>query len=220
MTKSMQVLKHFVTTGWPNQRKDRPTIIRDHWNHRDELAYSNGLIFKGDHIVISPALREDMLNQIRKRHFGIEKHRSRARQALFWPGMNADIQHVVTNCNTCMSFQNANAKEPLINYEIPTLPWQIIGTDLFSLCGRDYIGVVDYYNRYFEVERLYDTRSSAVIKKIKSILACHGKCQKMISDNGPYKFVSSMCYTSDWVRVYSSSCIIIIILHYYITSFF
>ena len=95
------------------------------------------------------------------------------------------IQHVVTNCNTCMSFQNANAKEPLINYEIPALPWQIVGTDLFSLYGRDYIVVADYYSRYPEVERLYDTRSSAVIKKIKSILPRHGKCQKMISDNGP-----------------------------------
>ena len=92
---SMQVLKHFVTTGWPNQRKDCPTIIPNHWNQRDELAYSNGLIFKGDRIVIPPALREDMLNQIHKGHFGIEKCRSRARQALFWPGMNADIQHVV-----------------------------------------------------------------------------------------------------------------------------
>ena len=79
-----------------------------------------------------------MLNQIDRGHFGIEKCRSRACQALFWPGMN-DIQHVVTNCNICMSFQNANAKEPLINYEISTLPWQIVGTDLFSLYGRDYV---------------------------------------------------------------------------------
>ena len=126
-----------------------------------------------------------MLSQIHKGHFGIEKCRSRASQALFWPGMNADIQHIVTNCNTCMSFQSASDKEPLVNYEIPTLPWQIIGTDLFSLYGRDCVVVVDYYSRYPEVERLYDARSSAVITKIKSILSRYGKCQKMINDNGP-----------------------------------
>ena len=126
-----------------------------------------------------------MLDQIHKGHFAIEKCRSRAHEVLFWPGMNADTQHIVTNCNTCMSFQNANAKEPLINHEIPTLPWQIVGSDLFSLYVRDYVVIVDYCSRYPEVERLYDTWSSAVIKKIKSILSRHGKCQKMISDNGP-----------------------------------
>ena len=113
--------------------------------------------------------------------------------------MNAGIQHVVPNCNTCMPFQNANAKEPLINYEIPTLPWQIVGTDLFSLYGCDYVVVVDYDSRYPEVETLYDTRSSEVIKKIKSILARHGKCQKMISDNGPqYISVEFANFASEW----------------------
>ena len=42
-----------------------------------------------------------------------------------------------------MSFQNANAKDPLINHETPTLPWEIVGTDLFSFYGRDYVVVVD-----------------------------------------------------------------------------
>ena len=98
-----------------------------------------------------------------------------------------------------MSFQNANAKEPLINYEIPTLPWQIVGTDLFSLYGRDYVVVVDYYSRYPEVERLYATRSSAVIKKIKSILARQGKFQKMISDNGPQYISDEFAkFASEW----------------------
>ena len=195
----MQVLKHFVATGWPNQRKVCPTIVQDHWNHRDELAYSSDFIFEGYRIVIPPALREEMVNQIHKEHFEIEKCRSRSRQALFWPGMNTDIQHIVTNCNTCMSFQNANVKEPPINHEIPTLHWHIVGTVLFSLYGRDYVVVVDYYSRYPGVERLYDTQSSAVINKIKSILASHGKCQKMISDNGPQYISNEFAkFASEW----------------------
>ena len=52
---SMQALKHFVTTGWSNQRKDCPTTVQDHWNQRDELAYFNGFIFKGDRISYTPS---------------------------------------------------------------------------------------------------------------------------------------------------------------------
>ena len=43
---SMQVLTHVLQPGWPSRCKECPDNILDHWNHRDELMYANGMIFK------------------------------------------------------------------------------------------------------------------------------------------------------------------------------
>ena len=196
---NLQVLKHFILTGWPNQRKDYPTTIMEHWNHRDELVYQDDMIFKGDRIVIPKEMRPEMLMRVHEGHLGIEKCRARARMALFWPDMNADIEQTVANCGTCQMHRTANTKETLVNHPIPNLPREMVASDLFTLDGRDYVLVVDYYSNYPEVEHLPDTRSETVINKLKAILARHGKCLKFVSDNGPQYASSEFAkFASEW----------------------
>ena len=157
------------------------------------------MIFKEDRIVIPKEMRREMLLRVHEGHLGIETCRSRARMALFWPGMNADIEKTVANCGTCKMHHTANTKETLVNDPILNLPWEMVASDLFTLDGRDYLLVVDYYSNYPEVEHLPDTRSGTVINKIKGILARHGKCLKFVSDNGP-QYASSLFtkFASEW----------------------
>ena len=60
-----------------------------------------------------------------------------------------------------------------------------MATDLFQWNRSDYVVVVDYYSRFFEVARLENTRSSTVITHMKSIFARHGIPREVRSDNGP-----------------------------------
>ena len=105
---NLQVLKHFIHTGWPNQRKDCPTTIMEHWNHRDELVYQDDMIFKGDRIVIPKEMRPEMLMRVHEGHLGIEKCRARACMTLLRPGMKADIEETVANCGNCQMHRTAN----------------------------------------------------------------------------------------------------------------
>ena len=59
--------------------------------------------------------------------------------------------------------------------------------DLFLLEDEQYLIVVDYYSRYFELERMSTTlhTSSAIVNKLEAIFARHGVPEKLISDNGP-----------------------------------
>ena len=68
---------------------------------------------------------------------------------------------------------------------------------MFDFDGRKYVLVVDYNSNYPEVEHLRDTRSARVINKIKGIFARHGKCQKLVSDNGPHYSSSEFSKSSD-----------------------
>ena len=66
--------------------------------------------------------------------------------------------------------------------EIPKYPWQIVATDMFFWNGDDYLLVVDYYSRFWEVS---STKSSAIITKMKTLFARHGIPEVVKSDNGP-----------------------------------
>ena len=73
----------------------------------------------------------------------------------------------------------------MIPFRIPSHKWEVVATDLFMLDNSDYLVIVDYHSRFFEVTKLQDTKIPTVITHIKSIFARHGIPSEVISDNGP-----------------------------------
>ncbi|KAK3727149.1 hypothetical protein QZH41_004441 [Actinostola sp. cb2023] len=183
--KIMVKLIETIQEGWPKHRQNTSKQVREYWPIKDELHVSDGLIFKGESIVVPQALRKDVLAQIHEGHLGIERSKQRARELVFWPGMSKQIEDTVANCSICQELRNSNTKEPMIPHEIPQYPWQIAATDLFTWNGGNYIVVVDYYSRYWEVSSLHNTTSTSVIEKLKQFFARHGIPETLKSDNGP-----------------------------------
>ena len=68
----MQVLKHVIQTGCTSKRKECSETIMGHGNHRNELMYADGMIFKVDSIVIPKTMRQEMV--MREGHFGVHEH--------------------------------------------------------------------------------------------------------------------------------------------------
>ena len=79
--------------------------LKQYWSYRDELSIIKGIIFKGNRAVIPKKLRPEMLKQLYTPHMGIvgiEKIKLRARESLFWPGVNRGIENMVKLCNICI----------------------------------------------------------------------------------------------------------------------
>ncbi|CAB4009628.1 Transposon Ty3-G Gag-Pol poly [Paramuricea clavata] len=162
--------------GWPDQRESVLLSVLPYWNIRDELSVIDGIILKGDRtrIVVPLAMRKDMLQRIHHGHMGIEKSKGSARDALYWPLMCKQIAEMVSKCTVCLEHRKESTKEPMIPFRVPTFPWEVVATDLFSLDNLDYLLIVDYLSRYFEVVKLPDTTSSTVITYTQSIFSQHG----------------------------------------------
>lgn len=94
--------------------------------------------------------------------------------------------------------REANPKEPLRSHDITERPWQVVGTDLFTWNTQNFIVIVDYYSRFFEMERLTSCTSLAVINKLKSAFARHGIAETVISDNG-------QCYSAEEFRRFANA---------------
>ncbi len=180
-----QILKGVIQRGWPEEKRKCPLSVSEFWNHRDELSYLHGIIFKGEKIIVPRSLRPDMLSRIHASHLGIEKSKQRARDIMFWPGMGKEIENIISKCSICLTYRPSNTKEPMISHKIPDRPWQVVATDLFTWNNEDYLVTVDYYSRYFELDKLHSTTSAAVISKLKASFARHGIPEAVISDNGP-----------------------------------
>lgn len=71
----------------------------------------------------------------------------------------------------------------MISHEIPDRPWQVVATDLFLWDNKDYFLIVDYYSRYFEVQKIVSTSSQTIINHLSSIFARHGIPEVVMSDN-------------------------------------
>ena len=87
-----------IQARWPETKRQVPHSIREYWESRDELAVLDGVIDRGMKIVVLPSMRPAMLALIHGTHLGIVKCKQRAREALYWPGMSAQIEDKVKDC--------------------------------------------------------------------------------------------------------------------------
>ncbi|XP_031560311.1 uncharacterized protein K02A2.6-like [Actinia tenebrosa] len=80
-----------------------PEVV-GYWNIRDELSVAGDVVLRGSKLVIHKAMRKSTLEKIHEGHLGIEKCRSRAREAIYWPEVNRDVERVVKNCSSCLKY--------------------------------------------------------------------------------------------------------------------
>ncbi|XP_042072601.1 uncharacterized protein LOC106632647 [Haplochromis burtoni] len=151
----------------------------------DELSTQDGLVFKGERVVIPEALQADITQQIHSTYIGTEGCLRRARDCVYWHGMNDHIKKYIATCDICRSVDAKQQKETLKPHELTTRPWTKVGTDLFNFEGRDYLITVDYYSNFWEIDYLPDTKSNTVIRKLKAHFAHQGSPNIVFSDNGP-----------------------------------
>ncbi|XP_048577115.1 uncharacterized protein K02A2.6 [Nematostella vectensis] len=164
-------------------------MLYDYWNFREELTIEDGLVLKGERIVIKPTLRPEILDTLHKGHLGQEKCLLRARTTVFWPGITKDVVNLVKTCESCQKHQRHNQKQPILQLEPPSYPWQKVSSDLFDYKGKTYLLVADQYSKFPIFRKLGSavgsTTSLVVINHLKSIFSEHGIPAQLLSDGGP-----------------------------------
>ena len=177
---TLNLLKETVYKGWPPLRKKCPQELWEYWNFRCDLVIDDGLVLKGDRIIIPKSLRKQVLDTIHLGHQGETKCILIARESVFWPGITNDVKAMVQACSTCARHQTAPPRLPLMQPDLPTSPWEKIGTDLFEYNSKKYLMVVDYYSRFPIVRQLSDIRAETVTEMFGSIIDEFGLCKTIL----------------------------------------
>ena len=145
-------VRRYCHEGWPAFMPQIP-LLRAYWESRSHLAIVNDLLLYDERIVMPRCMPLDTLKTIHEGHLGISKCRSRANQAVWWPGLSKQIEEIVSACHTYAKVR-PEPKETLMSASFSSRPWERVGVDRFELYGKVYIVVVDYYFRWVEYRKL------------------------------------------------------------------
>ena len=60
---TLQTLVETILQGWPNDKTKTSSNIRSYCSFQDELSYQDGIVFRGERVVIPEVLRRDITSQ-------------------------------------------------------------------------------------------------------------------------------------------------------------
>ena len=119
----MQQLQQVIVNGWPEDKIHLDPKVRLYFSMRNEMTVQDGLIFRGNRVVVPMIQRAVLKEKLHSTHLGIEGCCRRARQCLYWPIMNSDIRDYISKCPMCRKYEVANPAESLMVHEVPDRPW-------------------------------------------------------------------------------------------------
>ena len=196
---SLQTVIKLVLEGWPADKRGIPVCALPYFDVRDCLSVVDGILVKGEAVVIPMALRPSIKRRLHSAHLGRDSMLRRARGTVYWPNMAGDIKQIADMCETCQKMKPQNLPEPLKQHSDGDEPWQKIGLDLFEIAGKHYLAVIDYYSNFIEIDLLTTMANARVVTLLKKHCARYGIPRMIVSDGGP-QFTSQefSSFVEDW----------------------
>ncbi|XP_064475694.1 uncharacterized protein K02A2.6-like [Ornithodoros turicata] len=165
---------------------------------RDELSVVDGLLYRGERIVVPQALTSKILTLAHETHPGIVRTKQRLRDLYWWPGMDAQAEKMVRDCSTCQSADKSarTAPSPLHPVPFPAKPWAKLGVDIVGPLEdcphscRYAITLIDYHSKWPEVSFASTVTTATVETFLRHVFSREGFPEELVTDNGP-QFVSA-----------------------------
>ena len=195
---TMCMLRTVIINGWPENKDLLPDQLRPYYPIRDCLTVQDGIVMKGERLVIPIKMRRDIKEKLHAAHLGKDSMLRRARELVYWPGMAHEVTEMADTCEVCQLTAKRQQAEPLIPHERGERPFQKIGIDLFVISGRNYMVTVDYLSNFFEIDHLPTTTTSAILIKLKAHIARYGIPESIMSDNAQFVSAEFQQFAKDW----------------------
>ena len=82
------LVMRYILDGWPGNANECAEPAQPYFTYREGLTIEDGLLVKGNRIVIPTDMRHDCLETLHAPHLGLQKTFLRAHTSVFWPGKN------------------------------------------------------------------------------------------------------------------------------------
>lgn len=180
-------------------REVREALNGNFWSERaklfkpysSEICESEGVLLRGERIVIPHVLQDRVLELAHEGHPGIVVMKRRLRQKVGWPNMDKEVERFVKSCKECTLVSSVSAPEPLVRTQMPDKPWAHIAVDFMGPLpsGHNLLVLVDYFSRFIEVIIMREITAKLTIQALHETFCRYGIPETMKTDNGP-QFVS------------------------------
>ena len=183
------IINSLASSNWSNPQ------VHPYYAHRFELTSCDGILLRGNRILIPDSLRKRVLELAHQGHQGIAKTKSRLRSKVWWPGMSTEADAFVRQCQPCTlaSTSPTQAVAPLKPTPLPKAAWLYLGMDFVGPfpTGENLLVLIDYYSRFPGVEIMKKITADALEPCLRRIFAWYGIPQRIVTDNA-----QTFCSTS------------------------
>ena len=188
---TMQKLIKCIQKGHIN----REVCLQEYRQIFDELTYAQGVILKGEKLVIPDSevvpgtgkLRQLVVDLAHEGHQGAVKCKQLLRAKVWFPGIDRMVEEKVAGCQGCQATTYTPTRDPLKPTKLPDGPWQAVDMDFWGPLptGESLLVIIDEYSRYPEVEFVHSTSAEAVVPHIDKVFSAHGFPHRVKTDGGP-----------------------------------
>ena len=182
--KEMKLLSKLVIS---HNKVECQKKLPEYHNIFDDLTVIDGVVMKGNQLVIPKSLRADVIGLSHEGHQYIDKTLSLLRQSCWFPKMRKDVCDYVNSCLACLAAIPRNTPVPLEPNLLPERAWQNVHADFKGpIAGQYYFHVlIDQFSKYPEVDILTSTSFRKLRPKLDRIFSAQGIPETISADNGP-----------------------------------
>ena len=181
-----QELHSIILNGFPAHRHQLPETCKQFWASKEQLNIDDSLIVHGCRLLIPKTMRPQVIADLHEAHQGIIRTKQRARLTVYWPGINNDIENVITACQLCQDHLPSNPKEPIVSKPKPLRPFQEVAVDFCTYGGKQFLNIVDCYTDWPDIIPMgTNTTTHHLITALRSIFCRTAIPDILWSDGGP-----------------------------------
>ena len=174
----------YVMHGWPSAQQDCVEQLRSYYTFKEEISFIDGLLFKGNRVIVPKALRNKTLEVLHRSHMGIVKTQERARTSFYWPGLNKAIKDICQSCETCLQYTTRQDRQEIGLVPDCSESWEALATDIFEFQGKYFLIIACRFSSYMVVREMDGQTAEETIKKFSSVFAELGLPKIIHCDRG------------------------------------
>nr|XP_027229813.1 uncharacterized protein LOC113821505 [Penaeus vannamei] len=131
-------------------------------------------------------------------HRGVEATHRRARQTVYWPGIDSDIKSTVEACDSCQRLQPSQQQEPYLCDDQPSRPFESVSADFFQVAGKSFLVIADRLSGWPVVTPCgQDTTATKVMRMFCGTSRSRCTCP-LRTDGGPHSPEEFRRFTERW----------------------
>ena len=177
-------LINLLEEGFPDDCRELPLELRPYQRYATSLCVVDGIVLMGQRVVVSPSLRQPILNALHAAHQGVSSMPARAMDSVYLPDITTDIARVRDQCTHCHQAAKSNPMQLPADIAPPDYPFQMICSDYFTYNSKEYVVIVDRYSNWPMVYRS-ESGAEGLVKLLCETFVTFGIPEELISDAWP-----------------------------------
>ena len=176
---------HLTLRGWPKSKAGSCPHCQNFWAAWGKLSINSGLLFKGTRVCIPPELLNHTLANLHGTQNGTDRMQAQAREAVYWPGIDAYIADYVHWCIICTKHKASLPAQPMLPRDIPDGLWQEIPADYLSHKGKEYLLMCDLFSKYPFIYKVSTKSAWSLCACLHELISQYGPPSLLYMNNGP-----------------------------------